>query len=74
MPSFNIHLAVAKRYIEKHNDIKNTLDLYKGSIAPDLTNNKNNTHYTAPRKDNDTMSIQLTKKVLLPRKETKVFI
>lgn len=67
MPSFNIHLAVTKRYIEKHNDIKNTLDFYKGSIAPDLTDNKNSTHYTAPRKDNDTMSIQLTKKVILKK-------
>lgn len=67
MPSFNIHLAVAKRYIEKHNDIKNTLDFYKGTIAPDLTDNKNNTHYTAPRKDSDTMSIQLIKKVVLKK-------
>lgn len=53
MPSFNIHLAVAKRYLDKHNDIKNTLDFYKGSIAPDLTNDKYKTHYTVPRSDSD---------------------
>lgn len=67
MPSFNIHLAVAKRYLDKHNDIKNTLDFYKGSIAPDLTDNKDKSHYTAPRKDNELYSNYLMKKVILNR-------
>ncbi len=67
MPSFNIHLAVAKRYIEKHNDIKNTLEFYKGSIAPDLTDNKDKTHYTAPRKDSESLNNYLIKKVVLNR-------
>ena len=67
MPSFNIHLAVAKRYLDKHNDIKNTLDFYKGSIAPDLTDNKDKSHYTAPRKDSDSLSSYLMKKVILNR-------
>lgn len=67
MPSFNIHLAVAKRYVEKHKDIKNTLDFYKGSIAPDLTDNKDKSHYTMLRKDSDPLSSYLMKKVILNR-------
>ncbi len=67
MPSFNIHLAVAKRYLDKHNDVKNALDFYKGSIAPDLTNDKDKSHYTAPRKNNELLSNYLIKKVILNR-------
>ena len=53
MPGFTIHLAVGKRYIEKHeNEITNTQDFIKGIIAPDLNENfteiekdKSKTHY-----------------------------
>ncbi len=67
MPSFNIHLAVAKKYLDKHNDIKNTLDFYKGVVAPDLTDNKDKSHYTAPRKNNEPLKGYLMKKVILNR-------
>jgi hypothetical protein len=49
MPSYNIHLAIAKRYIEKNPGlIHDERDFYDGSIAPDLTNDKKTTHYSIP--------------------------
>lgn len=35
MPSFTIHLAVAKKYLEKHKN-ENEEEFYRGVIAPDL--------------------------------------
>ena len=46
MPGFTIHIITAKEYIRKHpNEIKNEKEFLNGSIAPDLTTNKNLTHY-----------------------------
>lgn len=46
MPGFTIHIITAKEYIKKHpNEIKNEKEFVKGSVAPDLTTNKNLTHY-----------------------------
>ena len=53
MPGFIIHIAVAKKYIEKHKlEIKNEEDFIKGTIAPDMNVNldgpaedKSKTHY-----------------------------
>ena len=46
MPSFVMHIAIAKEYVKKHKDeIKNLEEFIEGSIAPDLTQNKNITHY-----------------------------
>ena len=54
MPSFNIHLAVAKRYLEKNPGIIwNKQDFYDGNIAPDLTDDKLATHYSLPRVEGD---------------------
>lgn len=47
MPSFSIHLAIGKRYIEKNNGlIKDINDFFKGIIEPDLVENKYVSHYT----------------------------
>ena len=54
MPGFVIHLAVGKRYIEKHEkQIKNMEDFLKGLIEPDLYKKQNErkeykvkTHYS----------------------------
>ena len=46
MASISIHLAIGKRYIEKNNNIKNVRDFYKGVVAPDLSVNKIESHYT----------------------------
>ena len=45
MPSFNIHLAIANRYIQKHK-IENQKEFLEGSIAPDFVENKRLSHYT----------------------------
>ena len=42
-----MHLAIAKRYIEKNGGIKNPRDFYDGNILPDLTADKDATHYGA---------------------------
>ena len=46
MASFNIHLAIGKRYIEKFKSIENIDIFYKGIIDPDLVNDKAISHYT----------------------------
>jgi hypothetical protein len=53
MPSFQMHLAVAKLYTQKNKgEITNELDFFNGSVAPDLTDNKMKTHYSlAPMGD-----------------------
>ena len=53
MPGYTIHIAIAKKYIEKHkNEIKNEEQFIKGVIAPDMNEkldepaeNKSATHY-----------------------------
>ena len=46
MPSFTMHIAIAKEYIRKHKDnIENVNEFIKGNLAPDLTDNKSITHY-----------------------------
>ena len=46
MPSFNIHLAIAKEYIKKHkNDIKNEEEFIKGTLDPDFAEDKYISHY-----------------------------
>ena len=53
MPGYTIHIAIAKKYIEKHkNEIKNEEEFTKGVIAPDMNEkldgpaeDKRATHY-----------------------------
>lgn len=65
MPSFDIHLAVGKRYIKKNN-IKDKYSFMKGTIAPDLVPDKDKSHYTQER-DNDTVLTHLKTKIYLPK-------
>ena len=46
MASYDIHLAVGKRYIYKSHNIKNDEEFYKGILEPDITDNKNISHYS----------------------------
>lgn len=55
MASFSIHLAVAKRYVEKTNLI-NTKEFYKGIIEPDLVDDKKTSHYTGNKNKLDLLS------------------
>lgn len=54
MPSFNIHLAVGKRYIEKHpTEISDMKAFNYGLIAPDLVENKRISHYSGTNDRNN---------------------
>jgi hypothetical protein len=57
MPSFQMHLAVAKLYAQKNEgEITNETDFFNGAVAPDLTDNKMKTHYSLPPAGNDLLS------------------
>ncbi len=45
MASINIHLAIAKKYMEL-NEIKDVESFIKGSIAPDVADDKMKSHYS----------------------------
>jgi len=53
MPSFDIHLAIARNYMKNHKEITNVQDFIKGSIAPDLVPDKRISHYTKEQDKND---------------------
>lgn len=63
MPSFHIHLAVGKRYIDK-NKMTDIDSFYKGIVAPDLVSDKKASHYTGERTDK-TLRTYLKSKVVL---------
>lgn len=44
MAGYVIHIAIAQEYLRKNN-IKYNIDFIRGSIQPDLTNDKTKTHY-----------------------------
>ncbi len=63
MASFSIHLAIAKRYIEKQKSIKNIDEFYNGVIDVDLAKDKVKSHYGIEEGDN--VIKDLKNKVLL---------
>lgn len=65
MASFNIHLSVAKRYMDK-NSIDDKEEFIRGSIAPDLAEDDNKSHYSGYRDKTDILSA-LKNKVLLDK-------
>ena len=62
MPSFNIHLAIANRYMQKHK-IENEEDFLTGSLAPDFAE-KAKSHYSIIL-ENATLSEKLKNKVII---------
>lgn len=72
MPSFQIHLAIAKRYIEKH-EIGEKEAFIQGSVAPDFVRPKEISHYTIGIPNNNLLE-NLTNKVDIKRylKENKI--
>ena len=50
MASFSIHLAVAKRYLDKW-QINNESEFYRGAVAPDFTDDKRKAHYSGTYTD-----------------------
>lgn len=77
MPGINIHLAVAKKYIEKHkNEIKNENEFLKGTLKPDLNDDLNNicedkikSHYIPIESKNDVNFVTDLKKFFYDNKE-----
>lgn len=72
MPSHQIHLAIAKRYIEKH-EVEDKEAFIEGSIAPDFVKPKEISHYTIPTSKEDLLE-HLKAKVDINRflKENKI--
>lgn len=67
MAGFNIHLAVAKRYVEIH-DIEDAESFYLGSVSPDFTDDKNATHYSnVDKRDSNDLVKYLFNKVNLEK-------
>ena len=62
MASISIHLAVGKRFIEKNNIIENDKLFYKGVVAPDLSDNKIESHYTTFT-DKSNLELYLNKRI-----------
>lgn len=62
MPSFNIHLAIANKYMEKH-DIRDKEEFLTGSIAPDFAE-KAKSHYSIIL-ENATLAEELKNKVII---------
>ena len=63
MPSIDIHLAIARQYLSKHADIKNTFEFIKGNVAPDLVDDKKISHYTGEVKEKDNLIEDVSRKV-----------
>lgn len=64
MASFNIHLAVGIRYVEKQETIKDIESFYKGIVDPDLADDKKASHYSGSR-NKENILLYLENKVLL---------
>ena len=67
MPSIDIHLAIARQYLKKHIDIRNTKDFIKGNIAPDLVEDKKVSHYTGEGNNVDNLVDALRNKVIIDK-------
>lgn len=46
MPSLDIHIAIARKYIIKYNDVKDEIAFIKGNLDPDLAKDRIASHYT----------------------------
>jgi len=63
MAGIFIHLATSKRYIEKHSDtIADPVAFMDGAVLPDLTDNKEHTHYGS-RKEVGDMATRMREKI-----------
>lgn len=57
MASSVIHLAIMKKFIEKNPDLGiNKKEAYAGTLYPDVTDNKDITHYTDNQRGKDNIS------------------
>lgn len=73
MPGYVIHLAVAKEYIRKHNDIENKEKFIEGIMYPDSVKDKSQTHY-GPNSANSDLTKFLKEHKILSDFEKGYFI
>lgn len=53
MPSLDIHIAIARKYLKEHNDIQDEIAFIKGNLELDLVDDRNESHFTKKgNKDN----------------------
>ncbi len=45
MPSLDIHIAIARKYLQMYSDVKDVTSFIKGTLAPDLAVNRSASHY-----------------------------
>lgn len=57
MPSLDVHIAIARKYLEKYNDIENEIAFIKGNLDPDLSDDRIASHYTKKSDRNDLSEI-----------------
>lgn len=55
MASAAIHVAIAKKYLEQHNNL-NYEEIIKGTLYPDADSDNDKTHYTDKFRGNDNVS------------------
>lgn len=55
MASPVIHLAIAKKYLEKNKNL-NDKEVIAGTLYPDATSNNDKSHYTDPNRGSDNLS------------------
>lgn len=55
MASASIHLAIAKKYLEKHKDLEYK-EFIKGTLYPDAAEDNDATHYTLKNRGTDNVS------------------
>lgn len=55
MASSSIHLAIAKKYLEKHKDLEHK-EFIKGTLYPDAAEDNDATHYTLKNRGTDNVS------------------
>ena len=57
MPSLDIHIAIARKYLIKYNDVKDEIAFIKGNLEPDLAIDRIASHYTKRTDKNDLSEI-----------------
>ena len=53
MPSLDIHIAIARKYLNKYDDIINKNEFIRGNLEPDLVDDRIVSHYTIETKDEE---------------------
>lgn len=66
MPSLGFHIAIARKYLKKYDDIEDEMAFIEGNLDPDLADDRIAAHYSE-RKPGDSLEKVLRNKVQLDR-------